>query len=110
QLGGHGSFEGELELSFAARGGEGHVSGARALRLDISWPLPGGAQHEQRRRVQAQRLLGFAGIAIGEEASLQSGLLVRALRAGSVARSVGLREGDVIVRASSVSVHALSDL
>ena len=43
QLGGHGSFEGELELSFAARGGEGRVSGTRALRFDVSWPFARGA-------------------------------------------------------------------
>jgi hypothetical protein len=110
QLGGNGTFEGELMLAFEVRAGEGYVTGALPLRLDVSLPLARGVAYEQRLRERARRLLDFAGVAAAEEESVQAGLVVQYAREHSAAARLGLRQGDVIARAGGVSVHALSDL
>jgi hypothetical protein len=110
QLGGHGSFEGRLQLRLPVRGGEGYLAGELPVRLDVSLPLARGVGHEQRLRERARALLDFAGIVPAEEASLLAGLVVKYARPGGPGAALGLRQGDVIARAGGVSVHALADL
>jgi hypothetical protein len=110
RLGGHGSFEGVLTLAFEARGGEGAVTGALPVRLDVSLPLARGVRHEQSLRERSRALLAFAGIVAAEEASVHAGLVVQSVLSGSRGEAAGLRQGDVIARAGDVTVHALSDL
>jgi hypothetical protein len=110
QLGGHGSFEGELQLRLPVSDGEGYLSGELPVRLDVSLPLARGVGHEQRLRERARALLDFAGVVPAEEASLLAGLVVEYARPGGPGAALGLRRGDVIARAGGVSVHALADL
>jgi hypothetical protein len=110
QIGGHGTFEGTLQLALPVRGGAGSLTGALPVRLDVSLPLARGVGHEQRLRERARALLEFAGIVAAEEASLLSGLVVQYARPNRPGAAIGLRHGDMIARAGGVSVHALSDL
>ncbi len=110
QIGGHGSFEGTLQLALPVRDGSGYLTGALPVRLDVSLPLARGVGHEQRLRERARGMLDFAGIVAAEEASLLSGLVVQSARPNRPGAAIGLRQGDVIARAGDVSVHALSDL
>ncbi len=111
-LGERGSFEGELVLAFPVRRGQGYVTGARHLRLELvpaiePWP---SAAAEQQLREHARRLLELTGIAVADEEPTGWGLVVGAASAHSRAASLGLRAGDVIERAGGASVRSLADL
>ena len=108
-LGGHGSFQGELQVAFAVPSG-GAVTGASTVAFDLSDPLGRGVVQAQRAREQAVRLMAFAGITPAADSELAAGLTVAAVRTGGPAAGIGLRAGDVIARSAGVSVHTLGDL
>lgn len=109
-FGASGSFEGELEVVFHVRGGEGAITGALHERLDIAQPEGRDGAREQALRERAQRVLELAGIVAADEESTLNGLVLAEARAHSPAEALGLQRGDAIVEFGGVRVHALSDL
>jgi hypothetical protein len=69
-----------------------------------------GERRAQPLHYAVQRLLPALGLSISDADSATFGLLVSAVRPGSLAERAGLRLGDTIVRSNGVSLHALADL
>ncbi|HEX2678387.1 MAG TPA: PDZ domain-containing protein [Polyangiales bacterium] len=102
RIGAPGSFDGTLELSFAAARDATRVTGDASVSLDFL-----GAHADARP--QAEALLTQLGIEVAD-GDLLRGLRVAQISEHSVAERAGLRAGDVITSASGVRVHALADL
>ncbi|MDH5676534.1 MAG: hypothetical protein OEZ06_30725 [Myxococcales bacterium] len=109
QLGGHGTLEGELVVSFATLDGRGRVEGRRAVRLDL---LDAGAAVGARRRAraEAERLLLELGIVLADDQPTSQGLSVRWARDASAAAMAGIRSGDVLSEAAGVRIHTPADV
>jgi hypothetical protein len=107
--GGHGTFEGDVQLAFRTAAGAQPLRGTRHIRLDFSSSPGAGPAHEQRLRERAARVLDFAGITLAEEEPTLSGLVVSSVRDADPAAVLGVRPGDVIVRSAGVSIHSLED-
>jgi PDZ domain-containing protein len=109
-LGGRGSFDGSLELRFAAARAQGDVIGRlERVQLDLLQTSDQDAREDQALRERALDIVTRAGITL-EDADTLHGLSVASVAPESSAQRAGLRAGDVITTAAGVRVHALSDL
>ncbi len=102
RIGGTGSFDGTLELSFSALHGGARVTGSASVALDFV-----GARRELR--APAEQLLARVGIELADVDTL-GGLRLARVAPDSLAARAGLLSGDTIVSAADVRVHALSDI
>ncbi len=103
-LGGRGTFVGHAELAFDAAGvAEGSVVGGRDVVLDVGGPGDSGAD-------EVADFLERLGLALDEELPLDGGLVVRAVREGSLAAREGLAVGDRLLALGSLRLYAPGDL
>lgn len=110
RLGGHGSFEGSLQVAFAAHGDNRRVTGRlEGVRLDLVLSTADTLEAKRSLQGRARELLDFVGIVVAHNEPTGLGLVVDWARPGSRAAAAGLTHGDVIKRVGGVGIHSLSD-
>lgn len=104
----HTTFEGELEVAFAAAAsGAAPVGGVlKNVALDVR---PSAKPFDVDREREGERFLTFEGLR-SASATRESGVIVRDVAAGSAAEAAGIVAGDLIVRFDGVRVETLSDV
>lgn len=104
----HTTFEGDLEVAFAAAAaGVAPVGGVlRGLALDFR---PSARPFDVDREAQGDRFLAFVGIH-PISGTRETGLLVRDVAAGSAAEGAGIAPGDVLVRFDGLTVETAEDV
>lgn len=110
ELGARGTFEGRVEVAFAAQDAEVTLTGTEQVSFDFADPAASSAAQEHALRVDADKLLDRIGLVVELDAMTHDGVHVRGALPGSAAASLGLRSGDVLEMAGGVRVHALGDL
>jgi hypothetical protein len=109
-LGGAGSFEGRVHVAFPTRSGDGRLVGELAqLRLDLVLDTAERFAEQRALEPEARTWLDRLGIALGDDASQQGGLVVAVAREAGAASAAGLLVGDRMVRLGGLGLHALAD-
>jgi NADH-quinone oxidoreductase subunit H len=105
----HTTFEGELEVAFAAAAvGAPPVAGTlRQVVLDVR---PSASARNAETEQQGERLVAFAGLQVGRAARRGIGLPVEGVASGSRAEAAGIVPGDVLATFDGLRVDSLGDL
>ncbi len=106
----HTTFEGEIEVSFAAVAvGAPPVSATlHAITLDVRPPSPRRAVLDTQR-ADGERALAFMGITVAPTAPVAGGLVIDSVDAHKSAAAAGIAAGDLITSLDHVRVASLAD-
>lgn len=107
----HTTFQGEVIVTLETRvDGALPVGGSvKNVTLDARPKAPRRAV-ALGREADGKRTLEFLGIAVSEEASTTSGLVIAAVRPDSLAAQAKITAGDVITKFDGVTVTSISDM
>lgn len=109
-LGGRGTFEGDVEISFESADRTGRVAGRlEGATLDFTPAARARLDDEIDRTRRALALLDRVGIAIGDGEPAAGGLSVDGTEPGSAAAAVGIAKGDRIVAIEGLRVDGIAD-
>jgi NADH-quinone oxidoreductase subunit H len=110
ETGTHTTFEGEVEVSFAAAAvGAPPVSAIlHAITLDVRPPTPRRTVLDARR-ADGERALTFMGITVAKSAPVGGGLVVESVDPEKAAATAGVTAGDLLTSMDHVRIASLAD-